>query len=78
MMNAIVFPIYCPLEVFDFGATNNVFEVDERIVMMICCWIEIFNIELLLHSYLVLIFCIVQENVIEPRLAWEDPLFPWI
>ena len=29
MMNAIVVPIYCPFEVFDFGATNNVFEVDE-------------------------------------------------
>jgi hypothetical protein len=29
MMNAIVVPIYCPFDAFDFGATNYVFEVDK-------------------------------------------------
>ena len=33
MMNAIVVPIYRPFEEFDFGATNNVFEVADVVTM---------------------------------------------
>ena len=33
MMNAIVVPIYHPLEEFDFGASNNLFEVADIVTM---------------------------------------------
>jgi hypothetical protein len=54
-------------------------DMHRRVAMMICCRIEIFYIDCWLHTYLVLVICIVQGNVAKPMLVWEDdPLFHWI